>query len=155
MEMSTKGFTLLELMIVILVLALILTVSLPSIQNFYRTAEYRDSVRQLASAVNNARRLARASGHSYDVIIDAERNRFALTDDSDNLKAVDYSQLPADLQIEVIYAAEVSPKKNLAAIRFYPAGGSSGGEIKIWRPSGSGTQLVIDWLLGNVMQEKL
>ena len=155
MQMSTKGFTLLELMVVILVLALILTVSLPSIQNFYNTAEYRDSVRQLASAVKNARRLARANGHSYDVIIDAERNRFALTDIPDDLKAFDYSQLPADLQIEVIYAAEVSPKQNLAAIRFYPAGGSSGGEIKIWRPSGSGTQLVIDWLLGNVMQEQL
>jgi len=48
----------------------------------------------------------------------------------------------------------VSPGGNLAAIRFYPAGGSSGGEIVVQRPSGAGTRLTVDWLLGHVSQEE-
>jgi hypothetical protein len=52
-----------------------------------------------------------------------------------------------------VYAAEVSPKPGLAAIRFYPAGGSSGGEISVTRPTGAGVNLTVDWLLGDVAQE--
>ena len=66
-----------------------------------------------------------------------------------------FSALPEALDITVIYAAEVSPKPGLAAIRFYPAGGSSGGEITVVRPSGGGVHLTIDWLLGDVTQATL
>jgi len=34
-------------------------------------------------------------------------------------------------------------------------GGSSGGEIRIQRPTGAGTILTIDWLLGDVRQVSL
>ncbi|GIR70771.1 MAG: hypothetical protein CM15mP74_20220 [Halieaceae bacterium] len=88
-----------------------------------------------------------------DLLIDTDRNRYALSADSPSLSADQFAALPEALDITVVYAAEVSPKPGLAAIRFYPAGGSSGGEISVARPSGAGVHLTIDWLLGDVTQE--
>jgi general secretion pathway protein H len=88
-----------------------------------------------------------------DLLIDADRNRYALSADSPSVSAEQFASLPEALEITVVYAAEVSPKPGLAAIRFYPAGGSSGGEISVTRPTGAGVNLTVDWLLGDVTQE--
>jgi general secretion pathway protein H len=63
--------------------------------------------------------------------------------------------LAENLRIEVTFAQEISPGNGLAAIRFYPEGGASGGEVVIQRPSGAGTKLTIDWLIGDVRRESL
>jgi general secretion pathway protein H len=115
--------------------------------------EYRDAVRQIVSAAKNARRDAFAQGVPMDLLIDADRNRYALSADSPSVSAEQFASLPEALDITVVYAAEVSPKPGLAAIRFYPAGGSSGGEISVTRPTGAGVNLTVDWLLGDVAQE--
>ena len=67
----------------------------------------------------------------------------------------DAPALSEELALDVTYAEEVSPAPGLAAIRFFPAGGSTGGEILIRRPSGAGARLSVDWLLGDVTQEAL
>ena len=103
--------------------------------------------------MKNARRDAFAKGEPMDLLIDTDSNRFALTADSVSVRADQFVPLPEALNITVVYAAEVSPKPGLAAIRFYPGGGSSGGEISVARPTGAGVHLTIDWLLGDVTQE--
>lgn len=152
---STSGFTLLELVVVLAIAGLLFSLGGPSVRALYDTMEYRDAVRQIVSAAKNARRDAFATGEPMDLLLDTDQNRFALTADSPSIKADQYDALPESLDITVVYAAEVSPQPGLAAIRFYPAGGSSGGEITIMRPGGAGVHLTIDWLLGDVLQEAL
>ena len=137
------------------VISLLLAVSGPSFGKLSETLEYRDAVRQLVSAHKKARRAARASGHAVDVVIDANKNRFAVTSDAHRLQEKHYAPLAENLRIEVTFAQEISPGNGLAAIRFYPEGGASGGEVVIQRPSGSGTKLTIDWLIGDVRRESL
>ena len=148
-----RGFTLLELIVVLAIAGLIFSLGGPSVRTLSATMEYRDAVRQIVSAAKNARRDAFAQGIPMDLLIDTDRNRYALSADSPSLSADQFAPLPEALDITVVYAAEVSPKPGLAAIRFYPAGGSSGGEISVARPSGAGVHLTIDWLLGDVTQE--
>jgi general secretion pathway protein H len=148
------GFTLLELVIVLLVIAALAGLSGPSLQSLHESVQYREAVRLFTSAVKSGRLDARAQGEAVDLIIDSENNRFLLTRDASAIDVANYRSLAEELQIVVTYAAEVSPGGNLAGIRFYPAGGSSGGEIVIQRPSGAGTRLTVDWLLGNVSQEE-
>ena len=150
-----RGFTLLELAVVMVVISLLLAVSGPSVDKLSETLEYRDAVRQLISAHKKARRAARASGNAVDVVIDANKNRFAVTSDAHRLEEKHYAPLADNLRIEVTFAQEISPGNGLAAIRFYPEGGASGGEVLIQRPSGSGTRLTIDWLIGDVRRESL
>ena len=146
------GFTLLELVVVLVIAGLLFGLGGPSVGALYDTMQYRDAVREVVSAAKSGRRGAFASGQPLDLLIDTDRNQFALTDRPQSIDSLEFSILPEELDITVVYAAEVSPKPGLAAIRFYPAGGSSGGEITIARPSGGGAHLTIDWLLGDVTQ---
>ena len=155
MRNGAKGFTLLELIVVLAIVGLLFSLGSPSVRALYASMEYREAVREIVSAAKNARRDAFATGAPMDLLIDTDRNRIALTQDSPSVSADQFSALPEALDITVVYAAEVSPKPGLAAIRFYPAGGSSGGEITVVRPTGAGVHLTIDWLLGSVSQEAL
>ena len=152
---AAGGFTLLELVVVLVIGGLLFSLGGPSVRALYDSMEYREAVRDIVSAAKNARRDAFATGEPMDLLLDTDQNRLALTADSPSVRADEFTALPDILEITVVYAAEVSPKPGLAAIRFYPAGGSSGGEITIVRPSGAGVHLTIDWLLGDVLQEAL
>ena len=151
----SAGFSLLELVVVLAIAGLLFGLGGPAVGSLYDTMQYREAVREIVSAVKNGRRDAFASGEPVDLLIDTDRNRYALTDQSQSLSDDAHSALPEVLDITVVYAAEVSPKPGLAAIRFYPAGGSSGGEITVVRPGGGGVLLTVDWLLGDVTQEPL
>jgi general secretion pathway protein H len=152
---TAKGFTLLELAIVMAVIGMLLLVSGPSMSSLLQTLEYRETVRQLVSANQQARRTARATGDAIDVVIDAGQNRFVVTREAARVVAEDYTALAEGLDIEVVFAEEVSPGKGMAAIRYYPEGGASGGEVLIRRPSGGGVRLTVDWLIGDIQQEPL
>jgi general secretion pathway protein H len=150
-----RGFTLLELMVVLVIVSLLAVAIGGSAGTFFSTMEYRDTVRELSSAAKKARLQARSQGKPIDLVVDPTLNRFALTDRPESLEAKDYQPLAAELSIGLVFAAEISPGANVGAIRFYPEGGSSGGEISIQRPSGAGTRLVVDWLIGDIQQEPL
>ena len=150
---ASGGFTLLELVVVLLIAGLLFALGAPRVGKLYDSMQYREAVRELVSAAKNARRDAFASGQPMDLLIDTSGNRYVLTHQSQEVDLEEFQPLSATLDISVVYAVEVSPRPGLAAIRFYPAGGSSGGEIKVIRPSGAGVKLTIDWLLGAVTQE--
>lgn len=152
---TAGGFTLLELTVVLVIAGLLFALGGPSVRSLYDTMQYREAVRELVSAAKNGRRDAFAGGEPVDLLINTDNNRFALTANATDLADDQFAELPETLDITVVYAAEVSPKPGLAAIRFYPAGGSSGGEITVVRPNGAGVHLTIDWLLGDVTQEAL
>ena len=152
---ADRGFTLLELVVVLVIAGLLFSLGGPSIRALYDTMEYREAVREIVSAAKNARRDAFATGEPMDLLINTDTNKFALTADATRISEEDFTPLNEALEITVVYAAEVSPKPGLPAIRFYPAGGSSGGEITLVRPSGAGVHLTIDWLLGDVTQRAL
>ena len=154
-SMPVRGFTLLELMVVLVIVSLLAVAIGGSAGTFFSTMEYRDAVRELSSAAKKARLQSRSQGKPIDLVVDPTLNRFALTDQPERLVASDYQMLAQDLSIGLVFAAEISPGANLGAIRFYPEGGSSGGEISIQRPSGAGTRLVVDWLIGDVQREPL
>ena len=155
MRRSSGGFTLLELVVVLVIGGLLFALAGPSGSALFETMQYRDAVRELVSAAKNGKRDALAKGKPIDLVIDTAKNRYIVTANADADMGSAAVPLPEELMLEVEYAAEVSPGNGLAAIRFYPMGGSSGGEIRIQRPTGAGTILTIDWLLGDVRQVSL
>lgn len=154
-RITASGFTLLELVVVLVITGMLFALGGPSVRSLYDSMQYREAVRELVSAAKNGRRDAFVRGEPVDLLINTDNNRYALTVNATDIAEDQFAELPASLNITVVYAAEVSPRPGLAAIRFYPAGGSSGGEISVARPSGAGVHLTIDWLLGDVVQESL
>lgn len=150
------GLTLLELMVALTVASLLAVVAMPSFQRMNDTMRYREAVRELVTAARTARRDAFASGMAYDLLVFEAQPAWALVPADRSPEVVsgelDARPLPEELSFETVYAAEVSPARGVASIRFYPGGGSSGGDIDVLRPSGSGVRIKIDWLLGDVVQ---
>ncbi len=153
---ATKGFTLIELTVALVVLALLAAVTVPSMQKFSSSMRYHDAVRHLVLSAREAKRKARVTGKPVDLLIDTDRKRYLLSVDA-GITDLEHgaTPLPSELNLEVTYAREVSPANGIAAIRFYPEGGATGGEISLQRPSGSGVRLVVDWLMAGVAQEAL
>ena len=137
------GFTLVEMMVAIAVVGLMLAVSVPMASRFYQSLQYREAVRSVVTTLNSARHLAISSGRAQDVAVDPATNVMEFRGER--------TQLPAAMNLELRTAQEVN-RNALAVIRFYPEGGSSGGDIAIRADSGASVTISVDWLLGRVSQ---
>lgn len=152
---SANGFTLVELMVVLAIAAVMVGVVLPRGARMFETMQYRDAVRQLQQAASSARFQAITKGSAMDLVLEPAAARYLVKQADQGMDDVDMSALDADLRFAATTAGEVSPGLGLAAIRFYPHGGSTGGSMSVQRTNGSGVRLRVDWLLGRVSQEPL
>ncbi len=151
-----RGFTLLELVVALVVVSILAVISLPSLERMGDSMRYREAVRDLVNAAKTARRDAFAEGRAFDLLVSTDQPGWALLPSVRSHEVLDadfeLEPLPEGLTFDAVYAAEVSPGRDVASIRFYPSGGASGGDIDILRANGTGERLKIDWLLGQVTQ---
>ena len=138
------GFTLLELMVAISIAGMLLAVSIPVSVRFYESMQYRQAIRDVVTMLATARYTALNTGKAQDITLNPETNVLRLNKDA--------RQLPEKFNI-VIHTARELNRDSEGVIRFYPEGGSSGGDIEIARPNGSGVKISVDWLVGRVTQE--
>ena len=136
-----KGFTLLELVVAIAIVALVLGVSAPSMQRLYQSAQYHGAVNDVVTLLSSARYSAIRKGRNEDVLINPE-TRIIVVGKKEQ-------PLPKNLRVEVLGARELN-REGAGVIRFYPDGSSSGGYVKLQNDSGMGVQVEVDWLLGRV-----
>lgn len=142
--MTERGFTLMEIMVAMALAGLVLAVSVPAAARFYESMQYRAAVRDVVTLLSSARHRALQQGRVVDVSINPRAREVSL-DESVTL-------LPAALGLSVSSAAELN-RANVAVIRFYPEGGSSGGAVSIDMPGRSGVRIDVDWLIGGISQE--
>lgn len=138
---GNAGFSLLELVAVITVMALVLGVSAPAVQRLYQSSQYRGAIGDVVSTLNAARYAAIREGHYRDILIYPARREIEL---KNKIK-----RLPASLQIEVLGSSALN-REGAGVVRFYPDGGSSGGYVNISHANGMAVQVQVDWLLGRV-----
>ena len=139
-----SGFSLLELLLVIAIAGLLLAVSAPASRKFYQSIQYRQAVREVVILLQSARFVAVKTGLAQDVGIYPSQNRVAFGEH--------ITDLPDELTLAVRSAQEVN-RPGAGIIRFYPEGGSSGGDIDIERPGGDRVRISVDWLVGRVTHE--
>ena len=137
------GFTMVELLVAIVIVGLVMAVSVPSSIRFYESIQYRQSVRDVLSLLGTARQRAVDRGRLQDVAFDPQTRKISLG------KKV--QQLPENFALSVTTASEVN-RQGVGVIRFYPEGGSSGGDVTIESQRGRGVKLSVDWLMGSVSQ---
>ena len=152
--LRSKGFTLIELTVVLVIAGLLFAVSIPNLSAMSESLAYRSSVREVLSAAQSARREATRSGRAVDLLIDTKSRELAVrpagSDDFGDRRA-----LGGLTDLAVTTAAEVSPSSSVAGIRFYPFGGSTGGDIELMGPGGAGTLVQVSWLMGDVRRSDL
>jgi general secretion pathway protein H len=139
------GFTLLELMVAISIAGMLLAASIPVSVRFYESMQYRQAIRDVVTMLATARYTALNTGKAQDITLNPETNVLRLNKGA--------RQLPEKFNI-VIHTARELNRDSEGVIRFYPEGGSSGGDIDMALPNGSGVKISVDWLVGSVTQEK-
>jgi len=138
-----RGFTLLEMMVVLVIAAIAYAVLLSAPLGKASAADLKAAARTLASGLRQAQTTAMATRKDAVLTIDVESREYVTTLDTTPRK------LPENLELK-LYAAqsEVSSERR-GSIRFYPDGSSTGGRITV--AAGERKYLVdVDWLTGRV-----
>jgi general secretion pathway protein H len=136
-----NGFTLLELLVVLALLAMTYALIPPMFSIGGSTAELKAAARQVAAGLRRARSQAIVSRSEATLTFNVESRSFLLSGDNKPRK------LPHQLELSVYTAQGEVVDANNAAIRFYPDGSSTGGRVTL--AMGERKYLVdVDWLTG-------
>lgn len=140
-----RGFTLVELMVSLAIVALALALVPPAIERLRDGTRYRDTVRSVVTDLRAARQRALAEGMETRFFVDLAERRYGL-----NRQAL--RPLPEPLQMRVIVAGIEMTGQGLGSIRFLPQGGATGGSVDVLRPGSGGVRITVDWLSAAVSQ---
>ena len=143
-----RGFTLLELLVVLAMMAMLVGFAPLAFDRMRESAQYRNTVRTMQSDMRSARYRAMSEGAETRFKVNLAERTYGV--DGQPAEA-----LPESLEIRVIVANNELTQGQEGAIRFLPSGGATGGSIDVVRPSGSGVRLRVDWFSGRVTQEPL
>lgn len=140
---STSGFSLLELMLVLLLLGVVYGLAGPMLGNGSVGLEMKAAARQLAAGLRKARSVAVTERHDSVLLLDVEARTFSVTGDPK------IYALPKRLEFTLFTAQSEVVREQSGSIRFFADGSSTGGRITLG--SGEGKQEVdVDWLTGRV-----
>lgn len=136
-----NGFTLLEMLVVLVLLAIAAAIAAASMSGSLQRAQERRAVNGMLAALRQARLRALTHGTRQWVEFDLRRHTFACRGNRP-------TSYPASIELQLTTARGLGPR-----YLFYPDGGSSGGHIVLsgvrhWR-------LDIAWLTGTTQLRRL
>jgi general secretion pathway protein H len=141
-----RGFTLLELLIVFVVLALVGAVVTPGLAGRLGPVEAETTAREIAARLRQTRSEAIGSNLDLAFAVDVEQRSYSVAGRPPR-------PLPANLDVSLVTAEIERLGRNAGAIRFFPDGSSTGGEIRL-TGGNSSFRIEVDWLTGRVRIEK-
>ena len=137
------GFTLLEILIVLVIGVLLVALVPPLLSGMSGAAELRGAARQLAAGLRNARNEAVTRQQEAVLTLDLERRRFGVTGDPREIA------LPESVALKLYTAQSELLDSATGGIRFFPDGSSTGGAITVSGPK-LAYRVNVDWLTGTV-----
>ena len=145
---QSRGFTLLELLVVLVIAAIAVSVVGVGGQSFLERARYHQTVRDVASQFNQARSLSVQEGRPVAVTYQPEARKLMFGERT-------YLEMPPSLQVQWQVLDRV-PKAVATGggqpIFVFNADGSArGGRVAVMR-GGQGVAFQVNWLLGTVEQ---
>jgi len=140
---GTAGFTLLELLIVLMLMGLITALTIPVFSGSVSTTQLKSAAREVAAGLRLARDQAIAQKSPTVLELDVTARAFRVLQDPR------VHALPSGIDIKLFTAQSDLVNDRVGAIRFYPDGGSNGGRITL--AAGERKYDVdVDWLTGRV-----
>ena len=141
-----RGFTLVELMVVMVIVALVMGLVATSMSSSISGAEARASTRNLVASLRYTR--ARA-------IIDKKEQVLLVDTDNRSYQAPGRKQvnLPEGVDLTITTARSELTSESVAGIRFFPDGGSTGGHIEL-TVNDREYRINVAWLTGESRMER-
>jgi general secretion pathway protein H len=146
-----RGFTLLELMIVMLVIGLAMAVTLPSLWRGSSTLHMRACSRDVLNMFRYAREKAVTEQTGMVVLVDKENQGLILSNNlGDSAKTY---VMPKDVKIGCIALSGKELTDNYMGVRFLPNGSSDAAVVLLQSDSGSQLRIISDALTGGARFE--
>ena len=120
---GSRGFSLLELVLVLLLIGVSMLIVLPNIAKGLQDREVRSSALGLAAAARDLRSRALFDGEPHQLVLDASRNSYRIA------RSTEVS-LPSDVRFISVDGGE-RLDRDRTRFYFYPNGSSLGGEIRL------------------------
>lgn len=138
-----RGFTLVEILVVMVIMVLAYAMTAPMISAGVSGAELKAAARQIAAGLRKARSEAVVRKNEIALTVDVERRQFGLSGDKRTYR------FPEEIEVSLFTAQSELMDAKTGAIRFYPDGSSTGGRVTLSR--GERKYLVdVDWMTGRV-----
>ncbi|MBS0562835.1 MAG: GspH/FimT family pseudopilin, partial [Proteobacteria bacterium] len=141
-EGKQAGFTLIEMLVVLAVIALALTV-VPALLGSLPGARLRAAADEVAGALRVARSDALASGRSVEVRFDPAARSYAVVPGGTT------RVLPPAVRTMSVTTSAAFQRRNEATFRFFADGTATGGSV-VLRDAARATGVTVDWLTGRV-----
>jgi general secretion pathway protein H len=145
------GFTLLEVLIIVIVMALALSVAYPSLSRGTTALHLRATGRDVLNTFRYAREKAVTEQTGMKVRVDREKQALFLTDDLDNGNRAYF--LPDDVKIERMALDGSEIMNGPLVIRFLPNGSSEDAEILLKSNTGGHLRIISDQVTGGARIE--
>lgn len=148
-SVNGKGFTLLEMLIVLVIMSLLMTLVPPLFSNALPSLRLKTVVNDLSQDLNYIRDIAILKGKKTLVVIDPEAGTYA----SEAKDRGEQQSISNDIKVATSHIALRDVEDKNPVIAFFADGSSSGGIITLSR--GERTySIIVDWITGSVTQEE-
>jgi general secretion pathway protein H len=141
----TQGFTLIEVMLTLLVLALLVSLTPPLFQKAFPSLKLKAATRDLAQEIRYIQQTAILTGVSSKVQFDLQNNAYQ----SDHVNSGEVRRLPDGLRFTLDNRRTATLDDGIVVIKFFPDGSSSGGLLMLDNGARQ-FAISVDWLTGRV-----
>ena len=161
LELKSKGFTLLEVMIVLIMISLSISLVIPSLARFSKKIELRTAAQKVSTILRYCRNEAVQKGKVQQVLFNPELREIKVQSPKSSARAKEDIPaedpnlekkyiLPPGVQIKEVKIPASAESDSLSMIEFYPNGGSSGGSVVLESQDLKGYRIKVDFLTGLV-----
>lgn len=159
---KNKGFTLLELALVLILLSLAAYLAVPSMTRLAKAIEVKGTAQRIAGILRYYRMAAIQKGQVHQILIAQKQGELIVRAlQSEKKEGAEFTwaekskyQIPEGINLK----EEINPGEYTAewpAIEFYPNGQANGGQILMADPEQKGYRIKISFLTGLVEVEKI
>jgi general secretion pathway protein H len=164
--MRNRGFTLIELVIVLVLLSLSVALVTPSLSRFYKRVELKTAAQKISGILRYFRSESIQKGKIHQVVFDAELREVrvraleaeekgeALKEREEPKSPEKRYPLPGGVQMKEMKIPSPETPSDLPVIEFYPNGGSNGGSLLLEMPDQKGFRIKVHFLTGMVEIEE-
>jgi general secretion pathway protein H len=152
----SKGFSLLELIIVLIIISLLTLLVTPRLTRTISHMEVRSVAKKISAVLRFSRNNAINKNKIYQVNFDAESGLVSVQsadEGGDTLTQQNSYPLPKEVRIEKVEAGKTLIESSHPAFEFYPNGGTNGGTAVVRGGEGRAYAIQVDFLTGVVKVE--
>lgn len=127
-KQGEKGFILIELIVVLLLITIVMGIVAVSFSNFLPSSKFDATVRTIAATIKHARALSKINNETKTITIDLDSKKYGIDE-------IGSREVPKEINIKVIdpYFGEIEHGKYRFFV--YNTGNIDAGDIIVWNSS--------------------